>query len=153
MTCMAGSASLWKIRGKNSFPKTYVRTYRRAAFKNGVYIQPAAIPIKRNGIQDTKLNEYTLFKIVLICFIQVKGSSTWMSPRSTCKQRLALYKMSSFWSKQTVHEHWVVYQEFQPSYDIFRRWCQVLFRPQVPCTPSLNCLITNSALTKSQQPV
>ena len=28
--------------------------------------------------------------------------------------------------------HRVVYQEFQPSYDIFRRWCQGLFRPQVP---------------------
>ena len=28
--------------------------------------------------------------------------------------------------------HREVYQEFQPSYDIFRRWCQGLFRTQVP---------------------
>ena len=34
--------------------------------------------------------------------------------------------------------HREVYQEFQLSYDIFRRWCQELFRPQVPCTPSLH---------------
>ena len=46
-----------------------------------------------------------------------------------------------------------VYQEFKPSYDIFRRWCQGLFRPQVPCTPSLHCPIANSASTQSQQPV
>ena len=46
-----------------------------------------------------------------------------------------------------------VYQEFQPSYDIFRRWCPGLFRPQVPCTPSLHCPIANSASTQSQQPV
>ena len=32
--------------------------------------------------------------------------------------------------------HREVYREFQPSYDIVRRWCQGLFRPQVPCTPS-----------------
>ena len=32
--------------------------------------------------------------------------------------------------------HREVYREFQPSYDIFRRWCQRLFRPQVPCTPA-----------------
>ena len=33
-----------------------------------------------------------------------------------------------------IHEgsHREAYQEFQPSYDIFRRWCQELFRPQVP---------------------
>ena len=37
-----------------------------------------------------------------------------------------------------------VYQEFQPSYDIFRRWCQGLFRSMVPCTPSLHCPIANS---------
>ena len=49
--------------------------------------------------------------------------------------------------------HREVYQEFQPSYDIFRRWCQGLFRPQVPCTPSLHCPIANSASTQSQQPV
>ena len=35
--------------------------------------------------------------------------------------------------------HWKVYWEFQPSYDIFRRWCQELFIPQVPCTPGLHC--------------
>ena len=37
----------------------------------------------------------------------------------------------------STHEgsHREVYQEFQPSYDIVRRWCQRLFRPQVPCTP------------------
>ena len=29
------------------------------------------------------------------------------------------------------------HQEFQPSYDIFRRWCQGLFRPQVPPQPTL----------------
>ena len=46
-----------------------------------------------------------------------------------------------------------VYQEFQPSYDILRRWCQGLFRSQVPCTPSLHCPIANSASTQSQQPV
>ena len=34
-----------------------------------------------------------------------------------------------------------VYQEFQPSYDIFPRWCQGLLRPQVLCPqPTLpNC--------------
>ena len=36
------------------------------------------------------------------------------------------------------------YQEFQPNHDIFLRWCQGLFRPQVPCTPSLHCPIDNS---------
>ena len=36
-----------------------------------------------------------------------------------------------------------VYQECQPSYDIFCRWSQTLFRPQVPCTPSLHCPIAN----------
>ena len=52
-----------------------------------------------------------------------------------------------------IHEgsHREVYQEFQPSYDIFCRWCQGLFRPQVPCTPSLHCPIANSASTQSQQ--
>ena len=29
--------------------------------------------------------------------------------------------------------------------DIVRRWCQGLFRPQVPCTLSLHCPIANSA--------
>ena len=38
-----------------------------------------------------------------------------------------------------------VYQEFQPIYDIFHRWCQRLIRPQAPCTPSLHCPIGNSA--------
>ena len=49
-----------------------------------------------------------------------------------------------------IHEgsHREVYQEFQPSYDIFRRWCQGLLRPQVPCTPSLHCPIANSATWK-----
>ena len=32
--------------------------------------------------------------------------------------------------------HREVYQEFQSSYDIFRRWCQGMFKPQVPCTHS-----------------
>ena len=32
--------------------------------------------------------------------------------------------------------HREVYQKFLPSYDIFRRWCQGLFRPQVLCTPA-----------------
>ena len=45
-----------------------------------------------------------------------------------------------------------VYQEFQPSYDIFLRWCQGLFRPQVPCT-LLHCPIANSVSTQNQQPV
>ena len=49
--------------------------------------------------------------------------------------------------------HRKVYQEFQPCYDIFCRWCQGLFRLQVPCIPSLNCPIANSGWTKSQQPV
>ena len=44
--------------------------------------------------------------------------------------------------------HTEVYQEFEPSYDIFRRWCQGLFRPQVSCTPSLHCPIANSASTQ-----
>ena len=35
----------------------------------------------------------------------------------------------------------------KPSYDIFRRWRQGLFRPHVPCTPSLHCPIANSAST------
>ena len=54
-----------------------------------------------------------------------------------------------------LHEgsHREVYQEFKPSYDIFRWWCQGLFRPQVPCTPNLHCPIANSASTQSQQPV
>ena len=46
-----------------------------------------------------------------------------------------------------------VYQEIQPSYDLFQRWCQGLFRPQVPCTPNLHCPIANSVSTQSQQPV
>ena len=49
--------------------------------------------------------------------------------------------------------HREVYWEFQPSYDIFRRWCQGLFRPQIPCNPNLHCPIANSASTQSQQPV
>ena len=54
-----------------------------------------------------------------------------------------------------IHEgsHREVYQEFQPSYDIIRRWCQGLFRPQVPCTASLHSPIASSASTQSQQPV
>ena len=32
--------------------------------------------------------------------------------------------------------HREVYQEGKPSYVIFRRWWQGLFRPQVPCTPA-----------------
>ena len=47
--------------------------------------------------------------------------------------------------------HSEVYQEFQPNYDIFRRWCQRLFRPQVPCTSSLHGPIANS--TQRQQPI
>ena len=31
--------------------------------------------------------------------------------------------------------HSKVYQEFQPSYNIVYRWCQGLFRQQVPCAP------------------
>ena len=46
--------------------------------------------------------------------------------------------------------HREVYREFQPSYDIFRRWCQGLIRPQVPCTPSLHCPFANSAQTSSK---
>ena len=42
---------------------------------------------------------------------------------------------------------------FPTQLDIFRRWCQGLIRSQVPCTPSLHCLIANSASTQSQQPV
>ena len=42
---------------------------------------------------------------------------------------------------------------FPTQLDIFRRWCQGLIRPQVPCTPSLHCPIANSASTQSQQPV
>ena len=54
-----------------------------------------------------------------------------------------------------IHEgsHREVYQEFQPSYDIFHRCRQGLFRPQVPCTPCLHCPIANSASAQSQQPV
>ena len=43
--------------------------------------------------------------------------------------------------------------EFPTQLDIFRRWCQGLFKPQVPCNPSLYCPIANSASTQSQQPV
>ena len=49
--------------------------------------------------------------------------------------------------------HREVYKEFRPSYDIFRRWCQGLIRPQVPCTLSLHCPIANSSTTQNQQPV
>ena len=54
-----------------------------------------------------------------------------------------------------IHEgsHREVYREFQPSYDIFCRWCQGLFRPQVPCTPRLHCPNANSVSTQSQRPV
>ena len=41
---------------------------------------------------------------------------------------------------------------FPTQLDIFRKWCQGLIRPQVPCTPSLHCPIANSASTQSQQP-
>ena len=57
--------------------------------------------------------------------------------------------VSSCWPTR---DHIEVYLEFQPSYDIFHRWCQGFFRPQVPCTPSLRCPITNPASTQSQQP-
>ena len=51
-----------------------------------------------------------------------------------------------FPSIQQFHEgsHNEVYQEFQLSYDIFCRWCQGLFRPQVLCTPSPHCPTANS---------
>ena len=49
--------------------------------------------------------------------------------------------------------HRELYQEFQPSHDIFPGWRQGLFRSQVPSTPSLHCPIANSASTQSQQPV
>ena len=49
--------------------------------------------------------------------------------------------------------HREVYQEFHPSYDSFRRWCQGLISPQVPCTASPHCPIANSASTQIQQPV
>ena len=48
--------------------------------------------------------------------------------------------------------HREVYRDFQPSYDIFRRWCQGFFRPQVPYA-SLHCPIASSASTQSQQTV
>ena len=44
--------------------------------------------------------------------------------------------------------HREVYQEFQPSFDIFRWGCQRWFRPQVPCNPHLHCPIANSASTQ-----
>ena len=37
-------------------------------------------------------------------------------------------------------------RKFQPSYEIFRRWCQGLFRPQVPRTPAY----TSQLLTLDQ---
>ena len=49
--------------------------------------------------------------------------------------------------------HREVYQELQPSYEIFLRWCQGLFRRQVLCIPSLHCPIANSVSTRSPQPV
>ena len=49
-------------------------------------------------------------------------------------------KVSIFCFILLTHEgsHRAVYQEFQPSYDIFHRGCQVLFKPQVPCTTLAN---------------
>ena len=69
--------------------------------------------------------------------------------------RTMVAKCIPIFSILLTHEgsHREVYQEFQPSYDIFHRWCQGLFRPQVPCTPSLHCPMANSALTPNQQPV
>ena len=46
--------------------------------------------------------------------------------------------------------HREIYQEFQPSYDIIRRWCQGLIRPQVLCTPNLHCPIANTSSIQSQ---
>ena len=71
-------------------------------------------------------------------------------------RKSTFYSRSSFFSFiLLIHEgsHREFNQEFQPSYDIFRRWCQGLFRPQVPCIPSLHCPIANSASTQSQQSV
>ena len=45
--------------------------------------------------------------------------------------------------------HREAYREFPPSCDIVRRWCQGLFRPKVPCTPSLHYPIAKSASTQS----
>ena len=74
--------------------------------------------------------------------------NSWVSRQAQC--------LSAFFSFiLLIHKrsHREVYQEFQPSYEIFRRRCQGLFRLQVQSTPSLHCPIANSASTQNQQPV
>ena len=53
-----------------------------------------------------------------------------------------------------IHEesHREVYQEFQPSYNIFRRWCQGLFRPQVPFCINTEPTTSIGPLIKSSLP-
>ena len=106
---------------------------------------------------------------------KVMGCVIWHGLESNCRGHMAWFPSStkglfsqsrshwaSIFSSATwntffsfillIHEgsHREVYQEFQSSYDIFCRWRQGLFRPQVPCTPSLHYPI---ASTQSQQSV
>ena len=56
---------------------------------------------------------------------------------NTYIERYLTHMLSATFFTLLTHEgsHREVYQELQPSYDIFRRWCQALFRPQVLCIP------------------
>ena len=74
--------------------------------------------------------------------------ATWITAKifKVCLQKLFFLLLTHEGSYRAV------YKEFQPSHDIFRRWCQGLFRPQALCTPSLHCPIASSAPTQSQQP-
>ena len=76
-------------------------------------------------------------------------------PVKVLEELIKSSKASLFSYILLIHEgsHKEVYQGFQPSYDIFLRWSQGLFRPQVPCTPSLRCPMPNSASTQNQQSI
>ena len=71
----------------------------------------------------------------------VSKSPSQLHFRGPCSkyEELKVLLLLGFFFHQGSHRE--VYQEFQPSYGVFRKWCQGLFRPQVSCTPSLHCPI------------
>ena len=95
---------------------------------------------------------YFQVKWWLVVVLRVKS---WATRACNEKELQRMNTSLSLFSILLTHggSHREVYRDFQPSLNIFRRWCQGWIIPQVPCTPSLHCPITNSASTQSQQPV
>ena len=97
--------------------------------------------------RDQLLERYSFLSVARCKHISRVGGHTlwcmWPYPLVTIyvNQYFVLLYVFSF--ILLIHEgsHMEVYQEFQPSYDVFRRWCQGLFRAQIPCTPSLHSKI------------